>query len=474
VRKRILAAAAVLLGGAVTAAADPIDAFVHAQMEKRHIPALSLAVIRDGKAIKLQDYGRASVELDVPASAQTVYEIGSMSKQFTAAAILLLVEEGKLDLEAHVTQLLPGLPDAWSPITVRHLLTHTSGIQNFTRTEDHDKKHRLAVSLPEVIATVAAQPLDFPRGSRWSYCNTGYTLLGMIVEKVGGEPYGDFVRRRIFAPLGMTSTRLNDSAELITGRAAGYTWDGHALHNAEYEDPSWPYAGGGVLSTIADLIRWDAALDAGTLLKRASIAAMWTPARLADGSEAVTDGGGGYGFGWQIEDDRGHPLVWHTGHIYGFSSVIQRFVDDHLTVIVLTNESDAQPDQIAHGIAGLVLPALQPPSAAAIRPDPDPAQQARLRAALADLAAGASPGGLVTPGYLAAADPGGRARVGGLLKGLVSMGFQGCETGHGRAVHGAPVDRICHYKMTAPPMTVFMHFFLTADGTLALVTGEPE
>jgi CubicO group peptidase (beta-lactamase class C family) len=443
-------------------------------MEKRHIPALSLAVVREGTTIKAADYGRASVELDVPASPRTVYQIGSMSKQFAAAAILLLVEDGKLDLDARITSLLPGLPEAWSAITVRHLLTHTSGIKSYTSTEEHERRHRLAVSPADVIATVAHEPLQFAPGTSWRYCNTGYTLLGMIVEKVGGEPYGDFVRRRIFAPLGMTSTRLNDSAELILQRAAGYEWDGRALHNADYEDPSWPYAGGAVLSTIADLIRWDASLDGGTLLKRASTEAMWTPARLLDGAEAVTDAGGGYGFGWQIEDYRGHRLVWHTGHIYGFSSVIQRYLDDRLTVIVLTSESDAQPDKIAHGVAGLVVPALQPPSAAEVRPDTDPTRQARLRAALADLAAGASPGGLVTPGYLKAADPGGRARVGGLLKGLVSMGFEGCDVPRPRTVYGAAVARICHYKMTAPPMTVILHFFLTADGTLAFLSGEPE
>jgi D-alanyl-D-alanine carboxypeptidase len=376
-----IVSALLLLLVSTVARADKVDDFVKTQMQKQHIPGLSLAVIRDGKVVKAKGYGLASVELSVPATRDTVYELGSITKQFTATALMMLVEEGKVGLDEKVTTCLSDLPDAWAPVTVRHLLTHTSGIKGYTEVPDFEKITVSDATPKEVIKTVASFPLQFQPGEKWAYSNTGYFLLGLIIEKASGKPYGDFLQERIFKPLGMTATRTNDLHDLIKNRACGYLWRDGGQHNADAISMTWPFAAGVLVSSVVDMAKWDAALYTERLLKKASLEQMWMPAKLTDGKPTT------YGFGWAIETDAGHRRTSHGGGIPGFSTHIVRSVDDRLTVVALTNQERCDPSAITRGVAGLFVPALAPPVLKPIE-DKEPAVTSQVRELVRKIAEG--------------------------------------------------------------------------------------
>ena len=325
-------------------------------MQRQHIPGLSLAVVRDGKVAKAKGYGLANIETNTPATPQTVYQIQSMTKQFTATGIMILVEEGKVLLDEPVSTYLSGTPESWKDITIRRLLNHTSGIKDYIN--EPTQSLRLDVTDDEVFQATVSRPLNFPVGTRYQYCNTNYLLLGMVIHKITGKPYGEFLRERIFEPLGMKDTRIVSLSEIIPNRASGYRWDGRQLRNGEYIAASvLGYPGGGIRSTVLDLAKWDAALYGERLLKKSSLEQMWTPTALKNGGQS------NYGFGWGLGALRGHKFVSHSGsHQTGFTSAITRFVDDRLTVIVLTNQvGAADPTGIAEGVARLHIPALELP-----------------------------------------------------------------------------------------------------------------
>jgi CubicO group peptidase (beta-lactamase class C family) len=332
---------------AVETPSESVDAYLRRLMEKRHIPGVSVAVVRGGEVVLLKGYGLANVELDVPATEDTIYQLASVTKTFTSAAIMLLAEEGKLSLDDRITERLSDLPEAWKDVTARHLLNHTSGIKSYTSVEDFQKSARKDFAPREILDLVANEPLEFAPGEKWRYCNTGYFLLGMLIEEASGKPYGEFMAERVFKPLGMTHTRVNDLRAVIPGRAQGYQWDGKELRNGEYVSPTQPFAAGMLVSSVADLVKWDAALANHTLLDEPVLDQMWTPTRLNNGEEA------GYGFGWETSKVNGHRRVSHGGGIPGFSTELARFPDDKLTVIVLTNAEGGHAGTIARTIAGL-------------------------------------------------------------------------------------------------------------------------
>jgi len=367
-----LVLAAMSCGVGHAARADKIDDYVRTVMQKQHIPGISVAIVQDGKVERAKGYGMANVELSVPASENTAYQLASVTKQFTATAILMLVEEGKLSLDDPVTKILPDLPTAWEKVTLRHLLSHTSGIKNYTSTKDFDKTMRKDFTQREILDLVAKEPLEFAPGEKWNYSNTGFFLLGMVIEKVTGKSYGAFLEERIFQPLGMMHTRVNDLNVILPNRAHGYSWNGKELRNGEYVSPTQPFAAGALISTVSDMVKWDAALRTEKLVKKSTLDQMWTPAPLAKGQTA------NYGFGWQVERVNGHRLISHGGGIPGFSTQISRFVDDKLTVIVLTNSDSGNAGGLARGIAGRVLPALAKQAEAPI-PDPEPQTTGRLK-----------------------------------------------------------------------------------------------
>jgi D-alanyl-D-alanine carboxypeptidase len=376
-----IAAVLLLLLTIPAAHADKVDDAVKAQMQKQHIPGLSLAVVRDGKVIKAKGYGQASVELHVSATRDTVYELGSITKQFTATAIMMLVEEGKVRLDEKITTYLTGLPEAWANATVRHLLTHTSGIKGYTEVPGFEKITVNDASSEEVVKTVAEYPLQFQPGEKWAYSNTGYYLLGRIIEKASGKSYAEFLQERIFRPLRMDDTRVNDLHDVIDARASGYSWQKGSLRNGDAISMTWPYAAGALVSTVLDLAKWDSALYTEKLLKKATLDQMWTPANLNDGKPAS------YGFGWFTETVAGHRMVGHGGGIPGFSTNISRFIDDRLTVVVLTNLEGSNAGAISRSVAGLYNPALAPPALKPIE-DKEPEVTAKVRDLLQQIADG--------------------------------------------------------------------------------------
>jgi CubicO group peptidase (beta-lactamase class C family) len=338
---------------------DAVDELVSAEMKKRQIPGLALAVVRDGKVVKTAAYGLANVELSVPVTDQTVFQIQSVTKCFTATAVMILEEQGKLSVEDRVSKHLEGTPGAWEQITLRHLLTHTSGIKDFIN--EPTASLRLEVSEEEVLKATAPRPLNFAPGEKYAYSNTNYHLLAMIIRRHTGKAYGEFLKERIFEPLGMGSTRVMSWSQLVPHRASGYVRRAGGLRNGDYVAGSiLAYGGGGMLSTAADLAKFDQALDSERLVKRATLERMWTRAKLNDGKES------GYGFGWGLGGDSGHRWVSHGGaHMTGFTSSFTRFLDDRISVIVLTNARHANPGLIARRVAGVYVPELAPK-----RPEP--------------------------------------------------------------------------------------------------------
>ena len=341
-------ACVLLLTLSVAVRADKVDDYVKAQMERQHIPGISIVVIKDQKIIKQMGYGLANVELNVAATPDTVYKIGSVSKQFIATGILLLVQDGKISLDDNVGKFLEGTPDTWKPITIRHLLTHTSGIVREAPGFDPLKIQNDA----DVIKTAYSLPLRFTPGEKYEYCNVGYFTLAEIITKVSGKPWGDFLHERVFAPLGMNSTRTTNMTELVTNRANGYVWRNGKLQNAAIYFAVRP--SGAFLSTVMDLAKWDAALDSGQILKLPTRDQAWTPVKLNSGNTHP------YGFGWELAPVAGHKQINHGGSLPGFRAQLTRFVDHKLTVAVLTNGDNANAAGIAIGVANLYIPGLLP------------------------------------------------------------------------------------------------------------------
>jgi CubicO group peptidase (beta-lactamase class C family) len=342
--------------------ADKVDEFVHSGMQVRKIPGVSIAVVRNGEVIKARGFGLANIELNVAATPDTVYQSGSVGKQFTATLVMMLVEEGKISLDAPIGRYIDGAPDTWKSVTVRHLLTHTSGISNklydqIDLNQDYTED--------ELAKKIAAMPLDFQPGEKWNYSNPGYVMLGVLIHKVTGRFYGDLLAEKIFAPLGMKTARIINEADIIPNRAAGYRLVKDELKNQEWVSPTLnTTADGSLYLTVYDMAKWDAALYTGKLLKRSSLEQMWTPVKLNSGKTQP------YGFGWAFADVKGHRLIEHGGAWQGFTSYIARYVDDRMTVIVLTNLADADPGKIAHGIAGLYDPELKLPERKVVPVDP--------------------------------------------------------------------------------------------------------
>src|SRR5438876_6036314 len=330
-----------------------INRFVQAEMERQHIPGLSLAVLRGDQVLLARGYGFANVELHVPASDSTVYQSGSMGKQFTAALVEMLADNQRLRLDDSIVRWLPEGAGAWQGITVRHLLTHTSGIAEYT---DSTFNYRKDYTEAELVRFAASRPLDFRPGERWSYSNTGYLLLGALIHRVSGRFYGDLLRDSVFGPLGMHDSRVISEADIIPNRAAGYRLEEGVLQNQEWVAPSLnTTADGALYFTIRDLTRWAVALNHRRVPSAAALDTAWTPVRLNDGATYP------YGFGWGIFNQRGHLRISHGGAWQGFKTVIARYPQSGLTVIVLANLAEAQVGAIGFGLAVMIVPRLHPP-----------------------------------------------------------------------------------------------------------------
>lgn len=382
-------------------AQDQVDSYVREFIQRKNIPSAAISVVRHGQVVKAAGYGIANLELGVAATEHSVFEIGSITKQITAEALMILVEEGKLSLDDPLTQYLSGLPDAWSGIRLRHLLTHTSGLPDWE--SDSAFSYRREYTLPEFVEFVARHPLDFPPGTRFGYSNSAFPLLGKVIEKVSGVPYQQFVTERIFRPAGMVETRFRDNESLVPKRASGYVDRNGTFVNGERLRAAILAPNGGVLSTATDMARWNIALSKGILVRPASLALMMAPTRFNDGSTFPVGG-----IAWFLSEFRGHKMVLHNGStVAGFSSVIYRYPDEDLSVVVMLNVDRFDTvNKLAVDVAGFYVPGLSMRSLVA-RPDPNPELSRKLLAMLADVADGRD-SDMLAPNLR---NPGGASRV---------------------------------------------------------------
>ena len=325
-----------------------LASYVKTEMDRQHIPGLALLVTRDGKIVRAEGFGLANFELQVPVKPETIFQSGSMGKQFTATAVMMLVEEGKIGLDDPLTKYFPEAPPNWKNVTIRELLSHTGGFGDYPKNFNFRKDW----TEPQLTKLVESIPLAYPPGTKWEYSNLGYLTLGILIHRVTGEFYGDFLQKRIFQPLGMQTTRIISEADIIPNRAAGYRLVKGELKNQEWVAPAMnTTADGSLYFSIVDLSKWDSALYEGKLLKPSSFDLMWTPVKLKNGQPNKA----GYGFGWFIEQRNGHRCIHHDGSWQGFETAVDRYVDDHLSVIALTNLAGAKPGEITKHVAEMYL-----------------------------------------------------------------------------------------------------------------------
>jgi CubicO group peptidase (beta-lactamase class C family) len=345
VRVSVMAVTLVLLSLVATVArADQIDDFVRARMQQFALPGVSLALVEEGKVTKIGSYGMADVAHGTPVVPETVFKIGSVSKQFIASAIMLLVQDGRLKVDDPVSRYLPDAPPAWQPLTIRHLLTHTGGLVRESPAFDPAKVQSDA----DVIKAAYPLPLRFEPGAKWEYSNVGYFTLAEIITRVSGRPWTQFMQERVFKPAGMMVTAPTNITPTLPNRALGYA-------GKDNQKPADDWIAlrpsGAFLSTVGDLAKWDALLYTNKLLNEASRREMWTRARLNAGSTAD------YGFGWQVDTlkKNGRHVVSHGGSLPGFRAYFARYTDERVTVILLTNGEDVGLADVANGIADLYL-----------------------------------------------------------------------------------------------------------------------
>ncbi len=370
------------LVGALEARGDALDDGVRAAMRERHVPGLAYAVIRDGRVVRQGSFGLANVELRVPVTPHTSFEIASMSKQFAAAAVLLLVEDGRIGLDDSVTRYLPDAPPAWRAITIRRLLDHTSGLPDDF--DEDDAYFQTRITHADFLHSLEAAPLRFEPGTAFRY-SCGPFVAGLVVEAVTGRPYRAFFADRIARLLGLAETSVNDASALVPQRAAGYDLHGDTLVNGRrISAAAESRADVGVRTTLHDLVRWDAALSTPGFLRRQSLDAMFGPSTIRSGRVVP------YALGWFITPWRGHRVAGHGGAFRtGYSSEIDRYLDDDLTIIVLTNLRAAHPYVIARLIASHFLAGCEPIRGLRARIDVHPRRTAGVRAVMDSLARGA-------------------------------------------------------------------------------------
>jgi CubicO group peptidase (beta-lactamase class C family) len=301
----------------------------------------SVLVARDKEVLFSKGYGSANLEWNIPNGSSTKFRLGSITKQFTAAAILLLEEQGKLKVEDPIRKYLSGAPATWEKITIFHVLTHTSGIPSITNSPEYPKIEPFPMTPAENLAKVSDKPLEFNPGEKFNYSNSGYILLGCLIEKVSGQSYQEFIQKHIFTPLGMTDSGYDSNSEIIPHRASGYSPGGKGPVNAGFVHMSIPFSAGALYSTTEDLLRWESGLFGGKLLSAASLAKMTMPFQ------------NNYALGLSVADNKGRKVIGHGGGIEGFNTYLAYYPDTRITIVVLGNLNGSAPEQIAGALGSL-------------------------------------------------------------------------------------------------------------------------
>jgi CubicO group peptidase (beta-lactamase class C family) len=325
------------------------DEYMRARTELGHFSG-AIGIARNSEVLLSQGYGLANREHDVPNSPLTKFRLASVTKQFTATAMVLLHQQGKLRVQDPICAHLADSPATWDEVTIHHLLSHTSGIPNHTDFPETWATIGLPKTVSELIATFKDRPLDFAPGQRWNYSNSGYILLGAIIEQVAGQSYEQFVRERIFEPLAMFNSGYDHHTPLLPHRAAGYIKQDGTIVNAAYIDMSVPYAAGALYSTVDDLCLWDQALNAERLIPQELLNMMFTPVAITE-----PPGQADYGYGWGIYPMLERRCVGHSGGIFGFSTNLTRFLDERVLIVILSNLETPYIPAINRDLAAIVF-----------------------------------------------------------------------------------------------------------------------
>ena len=320
--------------------AERLDALAAKQF-KDHEPGAAILVAKGGTPLLRKGYGLADVELGTKMPADGVFRIGSITKQFTATAVLQLVESGKIALQDPITRYFPDAPVHGKTVTIEHLLTHTSGILSYTEKAGFGKRGAEELTPQQIIDAIKDDPLQFEPGTKWHYNNSGYTLLGMLIEKVSGMPYAEYLEKNVFPRAGLKDTRYDDTRAIVPRRVPGYHRVKGKVANAQFLNMSIPYAAGALLSTVDDLARWNAAVAAGKVVDRKLLDKAWTAYRLANGDDT------GYGYGWRPATIAGERVIHHGGTVHGFTSHAMWLPERDLYVAILTNDQSLDPDFLA-------------------------------------------------------------------------------------------------------------------------------
>lgn len=321
---------------------EKVDEYLNA-WEKMGRFSGSVLIAKEGKVLFSKGFGMANHEHDIPNTTQTKFRTGSVGKQFTTASVMQLKEQGKLNVDDTLDKYIPDYPHG-DKITIHHLLTHTSGIVNVTSLPEFQQRIRLPTTLEQNIQLFKEKPLEFEPGEKFKYCNSGYLLLGYIIEKVSGQSYEEYLKDNIFGPLGMENSGYDHPSTILKHRASGYNLTKKGLINGPYNDMSAPHAGGALYSTVEDLLLWDQGLYTETILKKSSLDKMFTPFK------------GNYGYGWRIDEIFGHKRIHHGGSIIGgFQMHIARYVDDGILIVFMCNLQPVNTRKISEDLAAIVF-----------------------------------------------------------------------------------------------------------------------
>ncbi len=338
-----------------------IDALLNEQY-KPDAPGAVVLVAKSGKTVYRKAFGMANLEHNVKMAPDHVFEIGSITKQFTAVSILMLEEEGKLSLEDPITKFIENYPMHGHTITIHHLLVHTSGIKSYTSLESWRKLWRKDMNPMEMIDLFKNEPMDFAPGEKWSYNNSAYFMLGYIIEKASGMPYPEFLEKRIFSPLGMKNSYYGSMSAIIKNRAQGYQKkEGYV--NAEYLSMTQPYAAGSIMSTVDDLLTWQLAIQSNKLVKKETIQKAFTDYKLNDGKPTY------YGYGWGLDEINGSPTLEHSGGIFGYTTNAIYLPKEDVYVVILDNCDCYNPSEVSTVIAARVIGKPFPEPAAKVKLD---------------------------------------------------------------------------------------------------------
>lgn len=449
------------------ARADSLDDFITGQLKLRKIPGLSIAVLRDGKVVREEGYGFANLESKTPATRDSVYEIGSISKQFAAEAVMLLVEDGKINLDDPITKYLPAnAPEIWQKITVRNLLNHTSGLKDWTEVKEFS--YRREYSAEEFVDLVKGFPLGFQPGDNWLYSNTNLPLIGIIVEKASGRTFEEIVTERIIKPLNFPTIRFKHQEDVVANRASGYVLRNDVIKNGEPFRPRVIAASGGILANATDLARWWEAVMKGRVVKQSGLDQMLAPTKLNDGRSVA------HGFAFFTDVFNGHKMVQHFGStVGGFGSIVRYYPRENITVSVIGNLEDGGfgAEYIAKRVADHYIPGA---FADGMKESPDatPNQTARALQTLRNLADGRTTGEMSANLGTRASEVF-RKQLGENLKQMKSFIYLGREkitTDH--FMLDATADEFIRYRMTLAGKKVYYHFRMNKEGKIGWIQVE--